>query len=310
MLKEFIENPQSIFDFSLKDVASGIKLCAIDTTQDTTTSYPIALTPTVEYGKVEIFLCTAGSLMIERKQGIPLTVKANEILLLSNEYFLHSALIACPVQGFFIYIDKVTFKKNLHKLNLLFTDDTFAQMDNEQLLAKSRDCYILENSIWTQALFRAMHSATHKADNFNDYIVLKLIELMYLIHNDNNILIDKTSDNYSDSYLIKTVMNVKTYMERHLEEKHTIKALSKKFHIASTSLKINFNAIYGQSIHSYLQDLRMKRASEMLYTTNMTTLQIAQLVGYEGVSQFNVIFKRYYGVTPGQYRKMSNSIKI
>jgi len=39
----------------------------------------------------------------------------------------------------------------------------------------------------------------------------------------------------------------------------------------------------------------------------MPIQQIAQAVGYEGMSQFNAAFKREYGMTPGQYRKMSET---
>ena len=36
----------------------------------------------------------------------------------------------------------------------------------------------------------------------------------------------------------------------------------------------------------------------------------AQAVGYEGMSQFNAVFKREYGMTPGQYRKMSETATL
>ena len=99
-------------------------------------------------------------------------------------------------------------------------------------------------------------------------------------------------------------------MEQHLDEKLTIDYLSRRFHISPTTLKSYFRSIYGQPIHRWLQIQRMKKAANLLYTSAMSILQVAQSVGYEGVSQFNVVFKRYYGVTPGEYRKMSNSIKI
>ena len=46
---------------------------------------------------------------------------------------------------------------------------------------------------------------------------------------------------------------------------------------------------------------------ELLEATSMTALQVAQAVGYDGVSQFNPAFRRQYGCTPTQYRKMSKS---
>ena len=48
-------------------------------------------------------------------------------------------------------------------------------------------------------------------------------------------------------------------------------------------------------------------ARELLSTTRMPIQQVALAVGYEGMSQFNAVFKRYYGMTPGQLRKMSET---
>ena len=142
-----------------------------------------------------------------------------------------------------------------------------------------------------------------------NYIELKLMELVYLIHHDNNVLASKTSENYSDGYLIQTITQIKQYMESHLDEKHTINSLASMFHMAPTTLKIAFRSVYGKPIHSWLQSQRMTVAAHLLHSSDISILEVAQQVGFEGVSQFNVIFKRYYGTTPGQFRKMSNTVK-
>ena len=58
---------------------------------------------------------------------------------------------------------------------------------------------------------------------------------------------------------------------------------------------------------AFLVQQRLRRAQELICTTRMPIQQIAQAVGYEGMSQFNAAFKREYGMTPGQYRKMSET---
>ena len=63
-------------------------------------------------------------------------------------------------------------------------------------------------------------------------------------------------------------------------------------------------------IHTYLIRQRLRRAQELICTTRMPIQQIAQSVGYEGMSQFNTAFKREYGMTPGQYRKMSETATL
>ena len=50
----------------------------------------------------------------------------------------------------------------------------------------------------------------------------------------------------------------------------------------------------------------MEKAAELLSFSRLTVFQIAGAVGDEGVSQFKPAFKKQYGVTPGEFRKMSS----
>ena len=47
----------------------------------------------------------------------------------------------------------------------------------------------------------------------------------------------------------------------------------------------------------------IERAAELLHTPGLSLETVAQAVGYSSVSQFAATFRRYYGVTPGKYRK-------
>ena len=53
----------------------------------------------------------------------------------------------------------------------------------------------------------------------------------------------------------------------------------------------------------YLIYLRMEKAKEFLDSTNMTIKEIGIAVGYYDESAFFRRFKRYAGMTPGQYRE-------
>ena len=64
---------------------------------------------------------------------------------------------------------------------------------------------------------------------------------------------------------------------------------------------------YGVPVHRFLIQQRLQRARELIRTTRMPIQQIAQSVGYEGMSQFSAAFKQAYGTTPGRYRKMSET---
>ena len=92
-------------------------------------------------------------------------------------------------------------------------------------------------------------------------------------------------------------------MEEHLDEPLTIPALSRRACLSATTFKEEFRRLYGLPVHTWLRQRRMERAAELLHTPGLSLEKVAQAVGYSSVSQFAATFRRYYGVTPGKYRK-------
>ncbi|QHW31384.1 helix-turn-helix domain-containing protein [Paenibacillus rhizovicinus] len=58
----------------------------------------------------------------------------------------------------------------------------------------------------------------------------------------------------------------------------------------------------GKNLIDYLIEIKMKRAKQLLDTTNMTVSMIAQQVGYANFSHFTKTFRKYYGVNPQEHR--------
>jgi AraC-like DNA-binding protein len=80
----------------------------------------------------------------------------------------------------------------------------------------------------------------------------------------------------------------------------TIEAFSKMVSMSSTKLKRSFKEIYGNSIYSYYQNLRMQRARELLLTGEYNIKQAAEAVGYINTANFIAAFKKQYHILPAQ----------
>lgn len=63
----------------------------------------------------------------------------------------------------------------------------------------------------------------------------------------------------------------------------------------------------GQNVMDYTIYQRMKKAKELLRTTNLPLKEIAEQVGYYNISSFTRRFKLNQGITPSDYRKSSDS---
>lgn len=56
------------------------------------------------------------------------------------------------------------------------------------------------------------------------------------------------------------------------------------------------------SFVDYLSTVRIRRAKQLLATTQLTVKEVACQVGYEDANYFSRVFKRFEGITPSQYK--------
>lgn len=59
----------------------------------------------------------------------------------------------------------------------------------------------------------------------------------------------------------------------------------------------------GSTFINYLNDLRLKRAQELLVQTDMKIYEISEAVGYSSIEHFNHMFKKKLCISPKDYRK-------
>ncbi len=58
----------------------------------------------------------------------------------------------------------------------------------------------------------------------------------------------------------------------------------------------------GQTLTYYINQVRMKKAKELLKSTNMKLVDVSLAVGYSSQIYFSMLFKNLFGMTPTQYR--------
>ena len=89
----------------------------------------------------------------------------------------------------------------------------------------------------------------------------------------------------ASAYLYKEqaecVQQVHQYLVEHLDSRVTQAELAQRYHISLTSLKGAFKQVYGLPINTYLRRCRVQHAEQLLFTTDLSILEIAQRVGYD-----------------------------
>nr|WP_298998065.1 AraC family transcriptional regulator [uncultured Allomuricauda sp.] len=90
-------------------------------------------------------------------------------------------------------------------------------------------------------------------------------------------------------------------IEENLDQVESILTLSKKVGLNQNTLQQGFRHIFGKSVNAYIKELRLKRAKNLMETTQMNITEISYAVGINSRSYFSKIFKEKYGMTPKQY---------
>lgn len=97
---------------------------------------------------------------------------------------------------------------------------------------------------------------------------------------------------------LSRITSLEDYVMGHLNEKHTVAALSSKFGLSSKKLQIGVKFLYGNSVGNYITNLRIGEAKRLLETTNLSCSEVSFLVGFSSQSYFSKLFKNRHGILP------------
>lgn len=101
------------------------------------------------------------------------------------------------------------------------------------------------------------------------------------------------------------IRHVVDFMVLHPTENYTTARLCDMAGLGETRFRKLFKEQTGKSPGEYLRDMRMTVAGRRLLLSSESISDIAYSVGYEDVNFFIRVFKKHFGVTPNQYRKIS-----
>lgn len=95
------------------------------------------------------------------------------------------------------------------------------------------------------------------------------------------------------------------YMEEHYQDANLrLEEVANYVYINPSYFSTIFSKEMKTSFGSYLTQIRMEKAMQLLKTSQMKIYEIAEKTGYQNVSWFTVAFKKYTGKNPGEYRKL------
>jgi len=107
----------------------------------------------------------------------------------------------------------------------------------------------------------------------------------------------------------KGMMNqIITFIHQHYKDDISLDHCAEMVGVNAYTLSKWFKQASGVNFIDYLTDIRIKKAKELLRSTDKLINDIAQEVGYQQ-RYFNRIFKKHVGVTPSEYRGNTGEAK-
>lgn len=101
------------------------------------------------------------------------------------------------------------------------------------------------------------------------------------------------------------VEKIFTYLNNNYRTEIDFEKMAEELHISYSYIRKIVKSVTGKSVLDYINTLRINEGKRLLRQTNMTIAEIALNLGYNNVQSFNRFFKKYEGITPGEFRLSS-----
>ena len=167
-------------------------------------------------------------------------------------------------------------------------------------LMNTPDFFETYNSETYKKIFTKLIKHYKTLSDSEELIIQSLIlELIYTISKDTTKRIYNSNSNNNFTIIEKTIK----YINEHLIEDLSLETIAEKMSISPIYFHNTFKTSVGKTLRNYVEEQRLKKAINLLTTTNYSLTQIAYESGFSSQSYFSYVFKRKMKVTPREYVK-------
>lgn len=137
-----------------------------------------------------------------------------------------------------------------------------------------------------------------KAELLEDYVGLARLSAQMVL--DFTKRVDAAKCGAHNSKLVRAARD---YIFDHINEPISTDALAAFLRMNRTYLCNLFMRETGMTVNHYIASVKMDEAKRLMRVTHKSIAEIAEYLGFSSQSYFQKVFKKYAGVTPGEYRK-------
>ncbi len=230
----------------------------------------------------EAFDCQTGDIMLIQPNSMHSIQAAAQQELISDTFSIHLDNLGRSI------IDKYSqrYLQPLHNAHFKIIPRIQPGMSGYQII---KDC-----------LFEIFELVRVQSLYFDMLLKSKCHEFLYLLFKYHHINRHYTDNTYQNYQKLRELID---YINDHYAEHLTISFLADYFGYSRTHFMSIFKQHTGSSCLEFILQLRLNKVCELLVQTSLTIQDITSQVGFSNQSNFNRQFKKYYKLTPRQYRQ-------
>jgi two-component system response regulator YesN len=104
------------------------------------------------------------------------------------------------------------------------------------------------------------------------------------------------------------IQQAKKYVDRHYSDQNiSLNEVAAQVNHSSSHFSAVFSQETGTTFKEYLTEIRIKKAKELLRTTNARSSEIACQIGYSDPHYFSYVFRKNTGLTPTDFRAQAQT---
>jgi AraC-like DNA-binding protein len=105
------------------------------------------------------------------------------------------------------------------------------------------------------------------------------------------------------------IWKARCYIREHSEEELSLTAVARFVKISPNHLSEKFKEVTGVKFVDYIARLRFTKACLLLQNPHLRISEIAFEVGFQSLSQFNRVFKKFSGQSPTKFRAKKSKLE-
>lgn len=196
------------------------------------------------------------------------------------------------------------YERFLMTFNDNFVDRVCTGLDRDLLLApfKARKVHVPVSKRYAfEGLLHKLKSECEKSDEYAAYLAqVHMSEILIFL----NRCTGPSTTPFDDmSIHEERIQQVCKYIINYYNQPISLNEISKMAYMSPTYFSKKFKKVTGFGFNEYLNNVRIKMATNMLIETQYSVTEIARFCGYKDSNYFGDVFKKVMGVSPSKYRK-------